>query len=88
MPRTPKIEDIDRDLDAIFEYSYLPKLVKKELISFIIKHRIDEVSDLQAKESAGGALMIVKNDGTRDVSINERKPQLWRIVREIGDEIL
>jgi len=88
MPKTPKLDNLEKDIDAIFEYTYLPKLVKRELMSFIVKHRIDEMTDMRAKENDHGALMIMRNDGVRDVSNNERRAQLWQVVETIGDEEL
>lgn len=88
MAKTPKLENIERDIDAMFEGSYLPKLIKRELMSFVVKHRIDEMTNMRAKENDQGALMVMRHDGTRDVSSNERRAQLWDIVERINDEEL
>lgn len=88
MTKTPKLENLESDLDKIFEYTYVPKLVRRELMSFIVKHRINELEPVRAKKNALDNYYTVRDDGTRDVSSNERQAQLWDINKRINESEL
>lgn len=82
------IENIESQLEKIFDGSYLPLLVKRELIAYIIDHRIDELIPTEPYENPHGAQYVIRSDGTRDVSKSERLIQLQSLADKVRSKQL